>query len=211
MSVQRSARTVLELVETTWESEGKAPGPVVTGLQLRLGVGCLALLVLFSVEVGAGQERFGPLTGPVALAIAVGAAALPTSPLPTMLALLAGLMVLDAPVPLWLLLPVGALVHAVHVGASWSAVVEPRAQLELRALLPSVRRWAVTQALLVPVVAVLAAGPWLRALGSTGPLRGTSSALAGAVLAGLGVLLVVLTVVVVRRRGPVPPTGPPAS
>ncbi len=131
----------------------------------------------------------------------MGAAAVPTSPLPTMLALLTALMVLDAPLPLWLLLPIGALVHAVHVGASWCAVVEPRAQLEVRVLRPSLRRWALTQLLLLPVAAVLLAGPWLHALGASDALRGTSSALSGGVLAGLAVVLVVLTVSVVRRRG----------
>lgn len=198
--VERSRRTVFELALPGWTLDGRTPGLVVTGTQLRLVVGTLAVALLLLVSLGAGEDRLGPVTGAVALALAVGAAASPTSPLPTVLALVVGLMVLDAPVPVWLVLPAGALLHAVHVGASWCAVVAPRAQLEARVLLPSLRRWALTQLLLVPVAAVLLAGPALRDLGFAGSLRGLSSTLAGLVLAGLGVVLVVLTVAVVRRR-----------
>jgi hypothetical protein len=87
------------------------------------------------------------------------------------------------------------------VGASWCAVVAPRAQLEVRALAPSLRRWALTQVLLLPVVALLLVVPRLRELGLADGLQGVSSVLAGLVLAVLGVVLVVLTVAVVRRRG----------
>ncbi len=183
----------------SWTVDGHPPGPVVSGVQLRLVVGTLALALLLVVTLGAGADRLGPVTGAIVLAVAIGAAVLPTSPLPTVLALVVGLMVLDAPVPAWLVLPAGALLHAVHVGASWCAVVAPRAQLEARVLLPSLRRWALTQLLLLPVAAVLLTGPALRDLGLDG-LRGLSSTMAGVVLAGLGVVLVVLTVAVVRRR-----------
>ena len=101
----------------------------------------------------------------------------------------------------WLALPVGALLHAVHVGVAWCAVVPPEARVEVEALRPSVVRWALTQLLLLPVAAVLLAGPALHDLGTAGGLRGLSSTMAGVVLAGLGVVLVVLTVAVVRRRG----------
>lgn len=152
------------------------------------------------VSLGAGQDRLRLVTGAVALAIAVGAAASPTSPLPTLFVLVIALMVLDAPIPAWLVPPVGALLHAVHVGASWCAVVGPRAQVQARVLLPSLRRWALTQLLLLPVAVLLVAGPWLRELGGPDGLSGYASALAGVVLAGLGVVLVVLTLAVVRRR-----------
>jgi hypothetical protein len=199
-AVERSRRTVFEWVAPGWTVDGHAPRAVVSGLQLRLVVGTLAVALLLVVSLGAGEDSLGPVTGAVALAVAVGAVVSPTSPLPTVLALVVGLMALDAPLPAWLVLPVGALLHAVHVGASWCAVVAPRAQVEGRVLLPSLRRWALTQLLLLPVAAVLLAGPTLRDLGLVAGLRGLSSTLAGVVLAGLGVVLVVLTVAAVRRR-----------
>lgn len=199
-AVEPSRRTVFEWVVPGWTIDGHAPRAVVSGLQLRLVVGTLAVALLLVVSLGAGEDSLGPVTGAVALAVALGAVVSPTSPLPTVLALVVGLMVLDAPVPAWLVLPVGALLHAVHVGASWCAVVAPRAQVEGKVLLPSLRRWALTQLLLLPVAAVLLAGPTLRDLGLVEGLRGLSSILAGVVLAGLGVVLVVLTVAAVRRR-----------
>lgn len=198
-AVERPLRTVLEPADPSWTVDGRCPRAVVTGLQLRLVVGALAVALLLTASIGAGEDRLRLVTGAVALVVAVGVAASPTSPLPTLFSAVIALMLLDAPVPLWLVLPAGALLHAVHVGASWCAVVTPRAQVELVVLLPSLRRWALTQLLLVPVAALLLAGPWLGRLGGADGLRGVSATLVGVLFAGLAVVLTSLTLVVVRR------------
>ena len=90
-----------------------------------------------------------------AVGVVVGMLVSPTSPLATVFVLVAALVVLDAGRSPWLALPVGALLHAVHVGVAWCAVVPPAAQVQVAALRPSVLRWLLTQLLCLPVAAVV--------------------------------------------------------
>lgn len=190
----------LEPVHPSWSLDGSRPARVLTGLQLRVALAVLALGLLLAVTAAAGPDRLRLVTGAVAIAVVVGMAAAPASPLPTLYVLVIVLVVLDGPLPVWAVLPVGSALHAVHIGASWCAVVPARAQVEGAVLLPSARRWLLTQVLMLPVAAVLPATGQLRGPADDPALRVLFSTLAGGVLAGLGLVLVVLSVAVVRGR-----------
>ncbi len=178
---------------SSWTAEEIHPR-LVTGWLLRVVVGVLALaavLVVVLVAGGSGLRLLGLL---VLVGVVVGMLASPTSPLATVFVVLAALVVLDAPAFPWLALPVGALLHAVHVGVAWCAVVPPDAEVEVAALWPSVVRWLLTQALCLPValVVLLVAGGSRAAPGWSG----AAAVGAGAVLVASGVLLAWLA-----RRG----------
>lgn len=126
-------------------------GPTVSGLVLRVGVAAVGLVAVLVVVLAAGGGGLRVLAVLLLGLLVAGMVALPVSPLPTVFVVVAALVVLDAQVPLWVVVPVGGLLHAVHVGVAWCAVVPPGARVERRALLPSARRWALAQALCLPV------------------------------------------------------------
>ena len=176
----------------TWAVDGRTPR-LVSGWALRVVVGVLALTAVLVVVVAAGGGGLRVLGLVVLLGIVVGMLVSPTSPLATVLVLVAALVVLDAGRSPWLALPVGALLHAVHVGVAWCAVVPPEGGVEAAALRPSVVRWVVTQVLCVPVaVVVLVTGEG----GARGGWTGPSALAAGLLLAVAGALLAWLA-----RRG----------
>ncbi len=185
----------------TWTAEGARPR-LVTGWALRAVVAVLALAAVLVVVVAAGGGGLRLLGMAVLVGVVVGMLASPTSPLATVFVLVAALVVLDAPAAPWLALPVGALLHAVHVGVAWCAVVPPEAEVELAALRPTLVRWLLTQALCLPValVVVLAAG--------AAPAPGTWSGLADV---GAGVVLLAAGLQLARlvRRGTDQPADRP--
>ncbi len=177
-----------------WTVDGTKLPRVLTGLQLRVGVAALAVLAMLAVVlVGGGGLRL--LSTAVGVALIVGMVVSPTSPLPTMFVLAVALVMLDAGPSPWLALPVGALLHAVHVGAAWCAVVQPRGQVEPAALVPSLRRWGLTQLLCLPAAAVV-----LVLAGSPGPpTAGWVAAVSGVVMVGAGTLVALMSLWTVRR------------
>ncbi len=186
-----------------WTVDGTRPPWVLTGLQLRAGVAALAVLAMLAAVLPGGGSGLRLLSTAVGVALVVGMVVSPTSPLPTMFVLAVALVMLDAGPRPWLALPVGALLHAVHVGVAWCAVVEVRGQVEPAALAPSVRRWALTQLLCLPaaaVVLVLAGSPGL-------PVAGWVAAVSGVVVVGAGVLVALLSLWTVRRGSRSRPAG----
>lgn len=137
-----------------WSVDGRSPR-LVTGWALRAAVGVVAVAAVLVVVVAAGGSGLRLLAMLVLVGIVVGMLASPTSPLATVFVLVAALVVLDAGRSSWLALPVGALLHAVHVGVAWCAVVPPGAQVEAAALRPSLVRWLLAQVLCLPVAAVV--------------------------------------------------------
>jgi hypothetical protein len=193
-----SARGPL-LAVPAWSVDGHVPR-VVTGTALRAAVAVLALTAVLVVVVSAGGSGLRLLGMLVVAGVVAGMVVSPTSPLATVFVLLSALVLLDAGRSPWLALPVGALLHAVHVGVAWCAVVAPDAQVDLAALRPSAVRWALTQVLCLPVaVVVLLTG----GAGGPGWWSGPAALAAGLLLAVAGVLLAWLA-----RRGT---RGPDAS
>lgn len=155
---------------------------------LRVAVAAAGLAAVLVVVLAAGGGGLRVLALLVLGVLVVGMVALPVSPLPTVFVVVAALVVLDAQVPLWVVVPVGGLLHAVHVGVAWCAVVPPGSRVERRALLPSARRWLLAQALCLPI----AVGS---ALVTPGGLGGAWAQVGTAVAA---VALVAAAVVLVR-------------
>jgi hypothetical protein len=170
--------------------------PTVSGLVLRAVVGALGLVAVLGVVLAAGGGGLRVLAVVLLLVLVVGMLALPVSPLPTVFVVVAALVVLDAQVPLWLVVPVGGLLHAVHVGVAWCAVVPPGGRVERAALVPSVRRWALAQVLCLPVAlgsALVAPG------GLDGAWAQAGTAVAALVVVAAGVVLVRLASAALRR------------
>jgi len=186
-----------------WTVDGTRPARVLTGLQLRAGVAALAVLTMAVAVLPGGGSGLRLVSTAVGVALVVGMVVSPTSPLPTMFVLAVALVMLDAGPSPWLALPVGALLHAVHVGVAWCAVVQVDGQVEPAALTPSLRRWGLTQLLCLPaaaVVLVLAGSPGL-------PVAGWVAAVSGAVVVCAGVLVALLSLWTVRRGGRSEPRG----
>lgn len=79
----------------------------------------------------------------------------PASPAPTVLLVLALVVVLDTgPSPWPLLVVQAALLSAVHVLSSLTALLPRGATWEVAVLLPAVRRWALVQVACLPVLVV---------------------------------------------------------
>lgn len=125
----------------------------VTGWHLR---GLLLVCVLSAVAMvvrGEVPERLGmvSLVGTVLLVAAT--VLLPGSLAPTALLVAVGLAVLGRAEPSLLgLVVVAALMHAVHLLCGICALGPPATRFELAALLPTARRWALAQAVALPVV-----------------------------------------------------------
>lgn len=171
-------------------------GPTVSGVALRAAVAAVGLLSVLVVVVAAGGGGLRALAVLLLALLVAGMVVLPVSPLPTVFVVVAALVVLDGQVPLWVVVPVGGLLHAVHVGVAWCAVVPPRARVERRALLPSVRRWALAQVLCLPV----AAGSVLVAPGGLdGTWAQVATAVAALALVAAGVVLARLASDALRR------------
>lgn len=169
--------------------------PTVSGVVLRAAVAAVALVAVLVVVLAAGGGGLRALAVLLLALLVAGTVALPVSPLPTVFVVVAALVVLDGQVPLWVVVPVGGLLHAVHVGIAWCAVVPPGSRVERRALLPSVRRWALAQALCLPV----AAGSALVAPGGLdGAWAQVGAAAAAVALVAAAVVLVRLTCEVLR-------------
>jgi len=182
-----------------WSVDGRAPR-LVTGWALRVVVGVLALAAVLVVVVAAGGSGLRLLGMLVLLGVVVGMLVSPTSPLATVFVVLAALVVLDAGRSPWLALPVGSLLHAVHVGVAWCAVVPPEAQVEAAALRPSLLRWLLAQLLCLPVavVVILSGGA-----GGSGWWSGTAALATAALLLAAAALLAWLA-----RRGTRGPDAP---
>ncbi|GAB2691276.1 hypothetical protein [Thalassiella azotivora] len=162
-----------------------------TGLHLRALLATTAVLALLVALTGA-PEPLDPWTLVLSTLIVAGTTLAPASLVPTAFLLLVAAGVLfrgDAgPVQLVLL---AALLHAVHLLASLCALGTPRTAYEPAALVPSLRRWALAQVVVLPV-AVTAA---LVADDAAGGLPD-----AVLVAAGLGALAVVVGTVALGRR-----------
>ena len=182
----------------TTEAVTKTPGTgtraAVTGWQLR---GLLLVLVLAAVAlvvVGEVDQRLGvvSLVGTVLLVVAT--VTLPGSLAPTLLLLALGGAALGRSVSsLPLLMVLAALMYAIHRGAGLAALAPPAARFEVSGFLPTLRRWARSQALAVPVFLVVW---WAR---SGRPATGVPDRTE--VLGGLVALLVLFgTAGLARRR-----------
>ncbi|QJW36791.1 hypothetical protein [Cellulosimicrobium protaetiae] len=148
----------------------------------------VALLALATGYAGASLQTTGLAPSFVwgaAIGLGVVTAYLPAPPVPHLLVLLGGLVLLLEgsgpfdPVVL-VLLPLG---HLVLRAAWWSDHVPPEARAELRALLPDLRRVVVLQAALLGV-----------ALAVRGITEGDVSSAVATAIGGLAVLGVVLLV-----------------
>ncbi len=187
--------------EPAWSVDGHRPA-LVTGWALRAVVGVLAVAAVLAVVVAAGGSGLRLLGMLVLVGVVVGMLVSPTSPLATVFVLVAALVVLDAGRSPWLALPVGALLHAVHVGVAWCAVVPPSAQVDAAALRPSVVRWLLTQALCLPVAAVVLLAGGADGRAGAGWWSGPSALAAGLLLVVAAALLAWLA-----RRGTDGPDG----
>lgn len=149
----------------------------------------LALLVALVAPAPEGRATWPSALAGAALVTWVAVS--PASPAPTVLLLLALVVVLDAgPVPWPLLAIQAALLSAVHVLASLTALAPPGTSWEAAALVPPFRRWALVQVACLPVV--LTAGLAPRDAGGRG---------LGVVAGALALLLVAGLALLVRRRG----------
>jgi len=127
---------------------GWLPGPLVRGLLALAGVALLVAVVAPSAE---GRTAWTSLLAGVALVAWVTAS--PTSPAPTILLLLALVVLLDAGPPPWPLLVVqAACLSAVHLLAALCGAAPPSARWETAALTPVLRRWLVVQACCLPLL-----------------------------------------------------------
>ncbi|HEX5535015.1 MAG TPA: hypothetical protein VFX33_14840 [Actinomycetales bacterium] len=166
----------------------------VTGWQLRGVLLALVLAAVALVVVGEVHERLGvvSLVGTVLLVVAT--VALPGSLGPTLLLLALGGAALGREVSsLPLLMLLAALMHAIHLVAGMAALGPPTTRFEVSALVPSARRWALSQALAVPVVVVVW---WARSGGAATGVSDRTEILAGVV----AVLVLFATAGLARRR-----------
>jgi hypothetical protein len=86
-----------------------------------------------------------------------------------------------------------ALMQAIHVVAGLAALGPPATRFELSALVPSARRWALSQALAVPVVVVVW---WARSGGAATGVSDRTEVLAGVI----ALLVLFATAGLARRR-----------
>lgn len=200
-----SVRDVLSPT-ATWSVDG-GPPRLVTGWALRAVVGVLAVAAVLVVVVAAGGSGLRLVAMLVLVGVVVGMLVSPTSPLPTIFVLVAALVVLDAGPSPWLALPVGALLHAVHVGVAWCAVVPPGAQVEAAALRPSLARWVLAQVLCLPVAAVVLG---TRGAGDPGWWSAPAALATGLLLVLASALLAWLARRGTRAAPAAPPGGGPA-
>jgi hypothetical protein len=152
----------------TGPAAGPAAGPAglagnatsgrgVWGPDLRGLLGIAAAGLLFAALAGTGYA-FHPLVVLLFVVAAATAAILPATPAPTAVCVLAVFLLLSADVGFtgWVVV-VASLLHTVHVLAGLGEVIPIRSRVEVAALAPSIRRWARTQALTLPVLIVLVA------------------------------------------------------
>ena len=139
--------------------------PAVTLRALLAGTS-LALFVALVAPASPGRATWPSVL--VVLALVAWTVVSPASPAPTVLLVLALVVVLDTGGPAWPLLVVQAgLLSAVHVLASLAALLPRGATWEVAVLLPALRRWALVQVACLPVLVVAgldvgaAAGPGL--------------------------------------------------
>ncbi|MFP5347994.1 MAG: hypothetical protein ACLGIA_13330 [Actinomycetes bacterium] len=167
----------------------------VTGWHLRAGLLACALLAVAVSVGGETSERLGLVSVVGTGLLVLGAVVLPGTAFPTALLVVLCLPLLDRPEPsLPGLVALAALLHAVHLLAALCALGPPQTRFAVAALLASLRRWAVSQVLALPVVVAVwwVAGSGVR-----------QSGVADAVEVGAGVLAAVLvfgTVALARRR-----------
>lgn len=165
------------------QHEPRRPPRLVPGVVVRalLAGACVALLVSVVAVAPAGRATLpSVLLGGALLAWVVAS---PGSSAPTVLLLLAVAVVLDAGVPPWPLLVVqAACLSAVHVLASLCALAPVGVRWEAAALVPALRRWALVQAGVLPVV--VAAAVLAPAVGRLGPGLDAAAGVLGLVLVG---------------------------
>jgi hypothetical protein len=165
--------------------DGQPLGRLVSGWQLRALTAATVVLAGVLAVAGDAGTRLGPLSLVAGMVVVAGTALVPTTAAPTLGLLVIVGVVVDRSPPLAVVVVLAGLLHAVHLSASWCAAVPPSARLPVVALVPTVRRWALSQVLAGPVVlGVALAG------GGTG--RSTVAAL------GAGVVLLLLALLVMR-------------
>jgi hypothetical protein len=167
----------------------------ISGWQLRGALVVCALLAVAVAVAGETAERLTVVSLAGSAVLIAGMVLLPSSLFTTAFLVVLCLPVLDRPEPPLLgLVVVAALVHAVHLLAALTAVGPPSTRYAVAALVPSARRWAVCQALAIPVVA----GVWWT---DTSQMEG--GGVSDRVEVAAGVLAAVLlfgTVALARRR-----------
>lgn len=128
------------------------PAAVLRGL---LAGACVALLA--AVVAASPQGRVGWWSLVLGTALVAWVVASPASPAPTVLLLLAAVVVLDTGPAGWPLLVVqAACLSGVHLLASLCALVPRGGVWEEAALVPALRRWIVVQGACVPVAVAAA-------------------------------------------------------
>jgi hypothetical protein len=158
--------------------------PTVPGWSLRAAVMVTGLGLAAALVLGRGVPLPSMLLG---LAVVTAAAARPGTSAPGLLLLCAVLAELfngTGQITGRSLLQV-ALLHAVHLLASLAAVVPAEARVELAALRPTLRRYVVVQAAVLPVAGAAAIAP-------AGPVPAWLLVAAGTAAVGLAALPVVL-------------------
>lgn len=178
----------------TPEVRHETPAREVTGWHLRAGLLVCALLAVAVAVAGETSQRLGPVSVVGTALLVLGTVLLPGTAFPTAFLVVLCLPVLDRSEPSLLgLVVLAALLHAVHVLAALCALGPPPTRFVVTVLLPSLRRWAVSQVLALPVVVAV----WWAA--TSGVRR---SGVTDAVEVGAGVLAAVLvfgTIALARR------------
>ena len=182
--------------ELRWTVDGAAPGRLVSGAGLRAATAWLVLVAAVVAVAGDSAGRFAPLSVLAGVLVLAGTALAPTTPVPTLGLLALAAVVVDRDLPLWHVVLLAGLLHAVHLLVAWCAAVPVGARLPVSALGPTVRRWALAQLLALPVALGVAVGT---PSGDRG--RGTGAAAVLAALALLGVSLVLVRLARAAVRG----------
>jgi len=179
---------------TTSAGTSTSARATISGWQLRGVLLALVLLAVALVVAGQVHERLQviSLVGTVLLVLAT--VALPGSVGPTLLLLALGAAALGRDISsLPLLMLLAALMYAIHLVAGIAALGPPSTRYELSALAPTVRRWALSQALAVPVVVAVW---WARSGHAGSGVSDRTEMLAGVV----AVLVLFITAGLARRR-----------
>lgn len=134
-----------------------AAGREITGRTLRGMLGAAAFGLMLAAILTIEDARFGPAAVVVGLIAAVAVTMFPSSPAPMVVGVAAIILVVadDPGMSFWVVLT-AALLHTMHVLAGLADVIPTRARIEFLALAPSFRRWVRTQAVTVPVLAIVA-------------------------------------------------------
>jgi hypothetical protein len=132
-----------------------ASSALIPGRLIRI-VAILATGSLFAASIAASGITPHPALIIAMVALAVGCGYLPDTSIPLLACLLAVAVLMSGEVQMnvWLVcLP--ALLHATHLSAALGAVIPASARVERRAIVPSLRRFALAQVIALPVIVAL--------------------------------------------------------